>query len=124
MNTHPHPSRQNTACGVTTSPNNINQKKAPSKGGSYHQSNIGNAADVRTTRKASHPVGKTSEGNEEQQLLVSRKEVCRLLGNISARSVARLEERGLLRSTGLLRHKLYRRADVEALANEELNWEA
>jgi len=123
MRPKPKPNRSSATAAETRSINPNHREPSLNDGALTERFPEGKSC-VRTTRKASPPVGKTSEGNEEQQLLVSRKEVCRLLGNISARSVARLEERGLLRSTGLLRHKLYRRADVEALANEELNWEA
>lgn len=57
-------------------------------------------------------------------LLVKVNEACRLLGNISPRTVARLERRGLIRPVRLLRHKLYSRAALEAMVNKETKWTA
>ena len=49
-------------------------------------------------------------------LLLKTAEVCRMLGGIHPRTLARLESRGLIGPvSGLLRHKLYTRRDVEAL---------
>ena len=62
--------------------------------------------------------------NTADPLLLKREEVCRLLGNVSPRTVARLEQRGLIRPVSLLRHKLYSREDVLALIENLKNWEA
>jgi hypothetical protein len=79
---------------------------------------------VRLTRKAqtvSHDAQGAPAGGA---ILLKRDEVCRLLGNISPRTVARMEERGLIRPVRILRHKLYSRAALEALVNNETNWAA
>ena len=56
-------------------------------------------------------------------LLLKRKEACRVLGGIHPRTLARLESRGLIRAvSGLLRHKLYARRDVEALVENMSSW--
>lgn len=55
-------------------------------------------------------------------LLVNVREACRLMGGISPRTLRRLEQRGLIRSIPLTRHKLYRREDIERLVEEVASW--
>jgi hypothetical protein len=56
-------------------------------------------------------------------LLLKTAEVCRLLGDIHPRTLSRLEARGLIVPvSGLLRHKLYARRDVEALVENLSRW--
>jgi DNA-binding transcriptional MerR regulator len=56
-------------------------------------------------------------------MLLKTAEVCRILGGIHPRTLARLESRGLIgRVSGLLRHKLYARHDVEALVANLSSW--
>jgi DNA-binding transcriptional MerR regulator len=55
-------------------------------------------------------------------LLLKTHEACEILGGIHARTLARLEQRGLIRGVKLLRHKLYARADIEALVEEVRKW--
>jgi DNA-binding transcriptional MerR regulator len=58
-------------------------------------------------------------------LLLKVQDVCRLLGGIHPRSLARLEKRGLIQPiAGLLRHKLYAAKDVHDLVENLKNWEA
>lgn len=60
---------------------------------------------------------------EKAPLLVKAREACRLLGGVHPRTLARLEERGLIRSVpGLIRHRLYVRRDVEALVENLNSW--
>lgn len=61
----------------------------------------------------------------DPSLLMKCKEVCRILGDIHPRTLKRLEERGLIHpASGLLRHKLYARRDVEALVENQIKWNA
>lgn len=63
------------------------------------------------------------ESAENAPLLVKASEVCRLIGGVHPRTLARLGKRGLIRPvTGLLRHKLYRRSDVVALVENLSSW--
>lgn len=62
--------------------------------------------------------------NPEDSLLVNALEACNLLGGIHRRSLARLEERGLIRSVKLLRHKLYAMDDLKALVDRDRAWNA
>ena len=56
-------------------------------------------------------------------LLLKTAEVCRLLGEIHPRTLSRLEARGLIAPvSGLLRHKLYARRDVESLVENLSTW--
>lgn len=58
-----------------------------------------------------------------EPLLLNTKAVCCQLGGIHPRTLARLEFRGLLRPvSGLLRHKLYARKDIEALVENLSSW--
>jgi hypothetical protein len=58
-----------------------------------------------------------------EPLLLKTKDVCRMLGGLHPRTVARLSARGLLRPiSGLLRCKLYARADVENLVKGLTTW--
>ena len=58
-----------------------------------------------------------------EPLLLKTAEVCRILGGIHPRTLARLESRGLIGPvSGLLRHKLYARRDVEALVENLSSW--
>lgn len=82
------------------------------------------------------PRGVRSRGNVAQEaklvthgfeltapLLLKTAEVCRLLGEIHPRTLSRLEARGLIAPvSGLLRHKLYARRDVEALVENLRSW--
>lgn len=81
-------------------------------------------ADRRETPKSnSRPDDNLSVSGPDSPLLVKSKEVCRLLGSISPRTLIRLEQRGLIRPVvGLLRHKLYARCEVEALVQSLSEW--
>jgi DNA-binding transcriptional MerR regulator len=57
----------------------------------------------------------------DKVLLIKAEEVCRLLG-ISDRTLARLEQRGLIKSIRIIRHKLYAMADVESLVEQMRSW--
>jgi hypothetical protein len=57
-----------------------------------------------------------------QRLLLKTVEACHLLGGVCPRTLARMEARGLIRSVKLLRHKLYARADIEALVEGGRKW--
>ena len=62
------------------------------------------------------------ENSSSAPLLVKTSDACKELGGIHPRSLARLERRGLIRSVGLLRHKLYAMADLKALVDELRKW--
>jgi hypothetical protein len=64
-----------------------------------------------------------SADRRQPRLLLKTHEACEILGGIHARTLARLEQRGLIRGVKLLRHKLYARQDVEALVENLRNWE-
>lgn len=64
----------------------------------------------------------TSGGRQSGRLLLKTSDACEVLGGIHARTLARLEQRGLIRGVKLLRHKLYARADIEALVEEVRKW--
>ena len=63
-----------------------------------------------------------STDRRQPRLLLKTQEACEILGGIHARTLARLEQRGLIRGVKLLRHKLYARADIEALVEEVRKW--
>ena len=66
-----------------------------------------------------------SEQPETVPLLVKADTVCKLLGGIHPRTLARLEKRRLIRPLpGLLRHKLYSLSDVHGLIENLKTWEA
>jgi hypothetical protein len=65
-----------------------------------------------------------TESRGQQRLLLKTQEACEVLGGIHARTLARLEQRGLIRGVKLLRHKLYARADIEALVEEVRKWQS
>ena len=54
------------------------------------------------------------------KLAYTTKEVCQVLG-ISPRSIKRLEQRGLIRSSNALRTKLYPRMEVERFLQDTLS---
>lgn len=56
-------------------------------------------------------------------LLVKGKVVCDMLGGIHPRSLARLEQRGLIKAVPLLRHKLYAVSDVNKLVADLREWQ-
>ena len=77
----------------------------------------------RTPESISRQHKKPAATESDCPLLIKSKEVCRLLGGIHARTLARLESRGLIRPvSGLLRHKLYASRDVEALVASLSEW--
>jgi len=78
-------------------------------------------AEVRPNNPAKTAV---LEKGELQPLLLNSSEVCRLLGSISKRTLARMEKAGTIRSICLLRHKLYARKDIEILVENLCKWEA
>lgn len=86
------------------------------------------APSARRLRPTSNPlhVGKSRHPvtcDPTQPLLLKTAEVCRILGGIHPRTLARLESRGLIgRVSGLLRHKLYTRHAVEALVVNLSSW--
>ncbi|MBB5036157.1 hypothetical protein HNQ64_000391 [Prosthecobacter dejongeii] len=55
-------------------------------------------------------------------LLIKADEVCRRLGGISSRTLRRLEDRGLIRSLPLLRHRLFAVSDVNKLVEGLIKW--
>jgi hypothetical protein len=81
------------------------------------------APSLRGTRSAGKSVHKRNlrpavAQDPTSPLLLKTAEVCRMLGGIHPRTLARLESRGLIGPiSGLLRHKLYARRDVEALVD-------
>jgi len=57
----------------------------------------------------------------QQQLLYSRKQVARLLGNVSIATVRRLEKEGRLRRVRLAKNRgnvFFRASDIDAFLNE------
>jgi len=74
----------------------------------------------RPSKQASNAV---LEKNEIQPLLLNTKDVCRLLG-MCPRSLARLEQRGLVHSVNLLRTKLYSHREIESFAESLCKWKA
>lgn len=77
-------------------------------------------------KAAALKVGASCSGHSlkfDDILLLKTAEVCRILGNVHPRTLKRLEERGLIRPvSGLIRHKLYARRDVEALVAGLSDW--
>jgi hypothetical protein len=69
---------------------------------------------VKDVKRGNVPVLKPSQISP---LLLKTSEVCRLLGNVNARTVARLEERGLIRSVKMIRHKMYPYEEVVKLVS-------
>ncbi len=67
---------------------------------------------------------KKEQGSEPPKLLLKTTDACRALGGIHPRTLARLEQRGLIKSVPLLRHKLYSREDIENLVEEVRKWRA
>lgn len=55
-------------------------------------------------------------------LLLKAKQVCHILGDVNERTLARLEERGLIRRVPLLRHKLYAYEDVVKMVEDLQSW--
>lgn len=53
--------------------------------------------------------------NDTEPLLLNVAAVCRILGGIHPKTLARLEARGLIRSVKLIRHKLYPFEEVTKL---------
>ncbi len=79
----------------------------------------GGAAMKRTAKSGASPIATSAETGV---LLLKAHAACQLLGGIHPRSLARLEQRGLIRSVKLLRHKLYAMEDLKALVNELRDW--
>jgi predicted site-specific integrase-resolvase len=67
-------------------------------------------------------MNETWQPRDEKPLLLKAKDVCRILGGISSRTLRRLEQRGLVKGIALTRHKLYRREEVERLVEEVASW--
>lgn len=88
------------------------------------QQSLGRLEPAASAHGSQSQRSRSSQDNPARPILLKRDEVCRLLGNISPRTVARMEQRGLIRPVRILRHKLYSRAALEALVNNDLNWEA
>lgn len=86
------------------------------------------APSLRGTRSADNAVHKENlrpavTYDPAVPLLLKTAEVCRMLGGIHPRTLTRLESRGLIGPvSGLLRHKLYARRDVEALVESLSSW--
>lgn len=57
-------------------------------------------------------------------LLIKADEVCRRLGGLHPRSLARMEARGLIKSVPLIRHRLFAVEDVNNLVAELRKWNA
>lgn len=79
---------------------------------------------MRRGQERQAPKGKTETPTHPTSatLLLKTQEACHVLGGIHPRTLARLESRGLIRGVKLLRHKLYARADIEALVEEVRKW--
>lgn len=56
-----------------------------------------------------------TERGDNAPMLVNAAEACRLLGGISKKTLRRLEERGLVRSVKLIRHRLFPRDQITSL---------
>ncbi|RYD74949.1 MAG: hypothetical protein EOP84_19070 [Verrucomicrobiaceae bacterium] len=56
------------------------------------------------------------------RLLLKTQDACVVLGGIHPRTLARMEERGLIKSLPLLRHKMYLYSDLEALVDQLREW--
>ena len=73
-------------------------------------------------RITNSPLAADRESQTCPQLLIKAGTVCRVLGGIHRRTLARMEKAGIIRSVSLLRHKLYAVEDVEALVEKARQW--
>lgn len=88
----------------------------PPRGNSEKQT-----AEVELARKAANPAllsENSTKDNPSEQLLWNTKTACFVLGGISPRTLHRLEQRGLIKSVMLTRHKLYTPKAVQRLVEE------
>ena len=83
------------------------------------------AIPLTKPRPVSRPVyqasSKVVEKGEIERLLLDTKETCRLL-SFCPRTLARLEQRGLIRSIPILRHKRFAMDDIKAFVEEQRKW--
>ena len=82
-----------------------------------------NTSPVKRSAKGVGPQGQREtkiqgDGVKQNALALTTKETCRLLGGISARSLRRLEQRGLLLPSRGLRTKLYSLKAIEQYLEE------
>jgi len=70
-----------------------------------------------------HVSRKVVEKSQIEPLLYDTKETCRML-KVCPRTLARLEQRGLIRSIRVLRHKRFALDDIKAFVEEQRKWRA
>jgi hypothetical protein len=58
------------------------------------------------------------------QLLLKTADACKTLGGIHPRTLSRLEQRGLISSVKLVRHKLWAAEDLRGLVAKHQVWES
>jgi hypothetical protein len=61
---------------------------------------------------------------DQMPLLLKTAEARKYLGNVSARTLARLEQRGLIKSLPILRHKMYASEELRRFVANAQNWNA